>query len=61
MKFCVQLNPQVALKKSPKSLLPTLVEQVRVADAVGFDAFSMGEHYNIPGLQRLHQILMARV
>ncbi|MBI4489042.1 MAG: LLM class flavin-dependent oxidoreductase [Deltaproteobacteria bacterium] len=56
MKFCVQLNPQVALKKSPKSLLPTLVEQVRVADAVGFDAFSMGEHYNIPGLQRLHQV-----
>ena len=36
--------------------MPTLIEQVRVADAVGFDAFSMGEHYNIPGLQRLHQI-----
>ena len=33
----------------------TLIEQVRVADAAGFDAFSMGEHYNIPGLQRLHQ------
>src|SRR5215472_14406517 len=36
--------------------MPTLIEQVRVADAAGFDAFSMGEHYNIPGLQRLHQI-----
>ena len=36
--------------------MPTLIEQVRVADAVGFDAFSMGDHYNIPGLQRLNQI-----
>lgn len=36
--------------------MSTLMEQVRIADAVGFDAFSMGEHYNIPGLQRLHQI-----
>lgn len=34
----------------------TLIEQVRVADAVGFDAFSMGDHYNIPGLQRLNQV-----
>ena len=36
--------------------MPTLIEQVRVADAVGFDAFSMGDHYNIPGLQRLNQV-----
>lgn len=36
--------------------MPTLIEQVRMADAVGFDAFSMGEHYNIAGLQRLHQV-----
>ena len=36
--------------------MPTLIDQVRVADAVGFDAFSMGEHYNIPGLQRLNQV-----
>ena len=56
MKFCVQLNPQVAVDKARESLLPTLIEQVRSADAVGFDAFSMGDHYNIPGLQRLNQI-----
>jgi alkanesulfonate monooxygenase SsuD/methylene tetrahydromethanopterin reductase-like flavin-dependent oxidoreductase (luciferase family) len=56
MKFCVQLNPQVAVDKARESLLPTLIEQVRTADAVGFDAFSMGDHYNIPGLQRLNQI-----
>ncbi len=56
MKFCLQLNPQVALEKPRSELMPTLIEQVRVADAVGFDAFSMGEHYNIPGLQRLHQV-----
>lgn len=56
MKFCVQLNPQVSLKKPKESLMPTLIEQVRVADALGFHAFSMGEHYNIPGLQRLHQV-----
>lgn len=36
--------------------MPTLIEQVRMADAVGFEGFSMGEHYNIPGLQRLHQV-----
>ena len=36
--------------------MPTLIEQVRIADAVGFDAFSMGDHYNIPGLQRLNQV-----
>jgi alkanesulfonate monooxygenase SsuD/methylene tetrahydromethanopterin reductase-like flavin-dependent oxidoreductase (luciferase family) len=36
--------------------MPTLIEQVRVADAAGFDAFSMGDHYNIPGLQRLNQV-----
>jgi len=36
--------------------MPTLIEQVRIAGAAGFDAFSMGEHYNIPGLQRLHQL-----
>jgi alkanesulfonate monooxygenase SsuD/methylene tetrahydromethanopterin reductase-like flavin-dependent oxidoreductase (luciferase family) len=56
MKFCLQLNPQVSIEKPGAALLPTLVEQVRVADAVGFDAFSMGDHYNIPGLQRLHQV-----
>lgn len=56
MKFCVQLNPQVSIQKPASSLMPTLVEQVRTADATGFDAFSMGEHYNIPGLQRLHQL-----
>lgn len=56
MKFCVQLNPQVSIDKPGASLMPTLIEQVRMADAVGFDAFSMGEHYNIAGLQRLHQV-----
>jgi len=56
VKIGVQLNPQVSLDKPGTSLMPTLIEQVRVADAAGFDAFSMGEHYNIPGLQRLHQI-----
>ena len=56
MKFCLQLNPQVSIDKPGASLMTTLIEQVRVADAVGFDAFSMGDHYNIPGLQRLNQI-----
>ncbi len=56
MKFCLQLNPQVSIEKPAAELMPTLIEQVRVADAAGFDAFSMGEHYNIPGLQRLHQV-----
>lgn len=56
MKFCVQLNPQVSIQQPAASLMPTLVEQVKVADTTGFDAFSMGEHYNIPGLQRLHQL-----
>lgn len=56
MKFCLQLNPQVAIGKPGESLMGTLIEQVRVADAVGFDAFSMGDHYNIPGLQRLNQV-----
>jgi alkanesulfonate monooxygenase SsuD/methylene tetrahydromethanopterin reductase-like flavin-dependent oxidoreductase (luciferase family) len=56
MKIGVQLNPQVAIDKPVPSLMPTLIEQVRVADATGFYAFSMGEHYNIPGLQRLHQV-----
>ena len=56
MKFCVQLNPQVSIDKPAAQLMPTLIEQVRVADAVGFDAFSMGDHYNIPGLQRLNQV-----
>lgn len=56
MKFCVQLNPQVSIDKPGASLMPTLIEQVRVADAAGFDAFSMGDHYNIPGLQRLNQV-----
>jgi len=56
MKFCVQLNPQVSIDHPGSSLMPTLIEHVRVADAVGFDAFSMGDHYNIPGLQRLNQV-----
>ncbi len=56
MKFCIQLNPQVSIEKAGSSLMPTLIEQVRMADAVGFDAFSMGDHYNIPGLQRLNQV-----
>ena len=56
MKFCLQLNPQVSIDKPGASLMPTLIEQVRIADAVGFDAFSMGDHYNIPGLQRLNQV-----
>jgi alkanesulfonate monooxygenase SsuD/methylene tetrahydromethanopterin reductase-like flavin-dependent oxidoreductase (luciferase family) len=56
MKFCLQLNPQVSIEKPAASLMPTLMDQVRVADRVGFDAFSMGDHYNIPGLQRLNQV-----
>ncbi|MGH7930226.1 MAG: LLM class flavin-dependent oxidoreductase, partial [Candidatus Binatia bacterium] len=56
MKFCVQLNPQVSIEKPGASLMPTLIEQVRVADDVGFAGFSMGDHYNIPGLQRLNQV-----
>ena len=56
MKFCLQLNPQVSIDKPGAALMPTLIEQVRVADAVGFNAFSMGDHYNIPGLQRLNQV-----
>ena len=52
MKIGVQLNPQVSIDKPPESLMPTLIEQVRVADQSGFDAFSTGEHYNIPALQR---------
>ena len=50
MKIGVQLNPQVSIDKPPESLMPTLIEQVRVADQSGFQAFSMGEHYNIPGV-----------
>src|SRR5919106_3760122 len=56
MNFCLQLNPQISIDKPAAQLMPTLIEQVRVADAVGFDAFSMGDHYNIPGLQRLNQV-----
>ena len=56
MKFCLQLNPQVAIEKPALGLMPTLIEQARVAADVGFDAISMGDHYNIPGLQRLNQI-----
>ena len=56
MKIGVQLNPQVSIDKPGASLLPTLIEQVRAAGESGFHGFSMGEHYNIPGLQRLHQI-----
>ena len=56
MKIGVQLNPQVSIDKPGASLMPTLIEQVRVADQSGFHGFSMGEHYNIPGLQRLHQV-----
>src|ERR1044071_8955632 len=56
MKFCLQLNPQVSIQKPAAALMSTLIEQARIADTVGFDAVSMGDHYNIPGLQRLHQI-----
>jgi len=56
MKIGVQLNPQVSIDRLATSLMPTLIEQVRAADQSGFHAFSMGEHYNIPGLQRVHQI-----
>lgn len=56
MKIGVQLNPQVSIDKPGASLMPTLIDQVRVADQSGFHGFSMGEHYNIPGLQRLHQV-----
>ena len=62
MKFGIQLNPQVSIEKNQNALLTTLVEQVRVADSVGFGAVSMGQHYNIPGYQRLHQVpLLARL
>ncbi len=62
MKFGIQLNPQVSTKKKPETLLETLVEQARVADTVGFELVTMGQHYNIPGYQRLHQIpLLARL
>jgi alkanesulfonate monooxygenase SsuD/methylene tetrahydromethanopterin reductase-like flavin-dependent oxidoreductase (luciferase family) len=56
MKIGVQLNPQVSIDKPAAWLMPTLIEQVQVADQSGFHAFSMGDHYNIPGLQRVHQI-----
>ncbi|HYY24299.1 MAG TPA: LLM class flavin-dependent oxidoreductase [Candidatus Udaeobacter sp.] len=56
MKFCLQLNPQVSIDKAGAQLVPTLIEQVRMADSAGFDAFSMGDHYNVPGLQRLNQV-----
>ncbi len=56
MKFCLQLNPQVSIQKPAAALMSTLIEQARIADTVGFDAVSMGDHYNIPGLQRLNQI-----
>ncbi len=62
MQFYLQLNPQVSIDKPAAALLPTLIEQVRLADSLGFGGFSMGEHYNIPGLQRLHQVpLLARL
>lgn len=32
MKIGVQLNPRVSIDKSGASLMPTLIEQVRVAD-----------------------------
>ena len=56
MKIGLQLNPQVSTEKPRDSLMPTLINQARIADEVGFDAVSMGDHYNIPGLQRLHQV-----
>ena len=59
MKLGVQLNPQVSIDKPANSLMSTLLEQVGVADQSGFNAFSMGEHYNILGLQRLHQVAWA--
>jgi hypothetical protein len=36
MKSGVQLDPQVSIGKPVSSLLPTLAEPVRVADATGF-------------------------
>jgi alkanesulfonate monooxygenase SsuD/methylene tetrahydromethanopterin reductase-like flavin-dependent oxidoreductase (luciferase family) len=56
MKFCLQLNPQVAIDKPVDRLMPTLIEQVHIADSAGFDAFSMGDHYNIAEFQRLNQV-----
>jgi alkanesulfonate monooxygenase SsuD/methylene tetrahydromethanopterin reductase-like flavin-dependent oxidoreductase (luciferase family) len=56
MKFCLQLNPQVSIDKPGASLMQTMIEQARVASDVGFAAISMGDHYNIPGLQRLNQV-----
>ena len=56
MKFGIQLNPQVSIDKAPETLMPTLAEQTRVADEAGFEAITMGQHYNIPGFQRLHQV-----
>lgn len=56
MQIGIQLNPQVSADVPPETLLPTLVEQVQAADAAGFEAVSMGQHYNIPGFQRLHQV-----
>ena len=63
MKFCVQLNPQVSIDKPAAQLMPTLIEQVRVADDVGFDAFSMGDHYNSPASswQQVHIANTSRV
>ena len=56
MKIGIQLNPQVSIDKPPETLLPALVEQTRVADDAGFEAITMGQHYNISGFQRLHQV-----
>lgn len=56
MKIGLQLNPQVSTEKPRESLMLTLISQARIADEAGFDAVSMGDHYNIPGLQRLHQV-----
>ena len=56
MKIGIQLNPQVSIDKPPETLLPALVEQTRVAADAGFEAITMGQHYNISGFQRLHQV-----
>ena len=56
MKVVFNSIPRFLSTRPANSLMPTLIEQVRVADQSGFNACSMGEHYNIFGLQRLHQV-----
>ena len=53
---CIDLILRLLLISLPNRFCPRSWSEVRVADQTGFHAFSMGEHYNIPGLQRVHQI-----